>query len=153
MAASVADPDAGFCRWFVEPALRSFGRNRVQAVLVEYLRSGTDAERAGTLRAWYWAGVPLDMHRTPTHEPDGTRAPAPSTSQDMGETWLEASMRAFADTTDAWVRYRVLLTLPGSRKSCPPRLHALFERTLDLARTDPDEENRRWAHAADRAEP
>ncbi|MBC2908200.1 hypothetical protein H4N64_43275 [Streptomyces sp. PSKA01] len=151
MAAAVADPDPSFCGWFVEPALHSFGRSRVQAALVEYLRSGTDAERAGALRAWYWTGMPLRAPRSPAHEPHGTRASAQDASQDVWEAWLEVSMQVFAEATDTWIRYRILLMLPVSRESYPPRLHDLFERTLSIARTDSDEDNRRWARAVDRA--
>ncbi|MFD7446403.1 hypothetical protein [Streptomyces sp. NPDC059909] len=151
MAATVADPDPSFCGWFVEPALYSFGRRRVQAALVEYLRSGTDAERAGALRAWYWAGMPLGAHRSPAYAPNGTRDRALDATQDVQEAWLEVSMQVYAEATDAWIRYRVLHMLPVSRESYPPRLHDLLERTLSIARADPDEDNRRWAHAVDRA--
>ncbi|CAL9624993.1 hypothetical protein SUDANB120_05955 [Streptomyces sp. enrichment culture] len=65
MAAAVHDPDPGFCLWFVEPAVYAFGRRRVMAVLVEYLRTGTAAERAGAERAWYCAHVPLRPDRVP----------------------------------------------------------------------------------------
>ncbi|MFF2186283.1 hypothetical protein [Streptomyces sp. NPDC058155] len=51
MAAAVYDPDPSFCRWFVEPALYAFGRRRVLSALVDRLRTGTDAERAGAVRA------------------------------------------------------------------------------------------------------
>ncbi|MET9452715.1 hypothetical protein [Streptomyces cinerochromogenes] len=47
MAAAVHDPDPSFCRWFVEPALYAFGRRQVMTALLNYLRTGTDAERAG----------------------------------------------------------------------------------------------------------
>ncbi|MFH8402412.1 hypothetical protein ACH4E9_33925 [Streptomyces anulatus] len=50
MAAAVYDPDPSFCRWFVEPAVYAFGRRRVMGALVEHLRVGTDAERAGAMR-------------------------------------------------------------------------------------------------------
>nr|AJV88388.1 MfnP [Streptomyces drozdowiczii] len=65
MAAAVYDPDPSFCRWFVEPAAYAFGRRRVMAALVDYLQVGTDAERAGAVRAWYSAHVPLHADRSP----------------------------------------------------------------------------------------
>ncbi|GGT15863.1 hypothetical protein [Streptomyces chromofuscus] len=49
MAAAVHDPDPSFCRWFVEPALYAFGRRRVMAALIEYLRGG-HGRRAGRSR-------------------------------------------------------------------------------------------------------
>ncbi|MFF9090370.1 hypothetical protein ACF1BE_29015 [Streptomyces sp. NPDC014991] len=51
MAATGYAPDPSFCRGFTEPALYAFGRRRVTAALLEYARTGTDAEQAGTKRA------------------------------------------------------------------------------------------------------
>ncbi len=82
MAAAVHDPDPSFCRWFVEPAVYAFGLRRVAAALVDHLRNGTDAERAGAVRAWYSAHVPLRPDRSPLYGPGdgligaGRRCPA-----------------------------------------------------------------------------
>ncbi|WP_329552928.1 hypothetical protein [Streptomyces sp. NBC_00696] len=149
MAAAVHDPDPSFCRWFVEPAVYAFGRRRVMAALVDYLRSGTDAERAGAVRAWYCAHVPLHADRSPAYGPGGVRDPALDESQDIMDAWLEASMRVFAAATDLPMCHRVLLGLPTSRAAYPPRLHTLLESTLASAQTHPDRHIRRWAAAAD----
>ncbi|MEU1200341.1 hypothetical protein ABZ446_29525 [Streptomyces sp. NPDC005813] len=151
MAAAVHDPDPSFCRWFVEPALYCFGRRRVLEALVEYLRTGTDLERAGATRAWYWAHMPLRVDRSPAYAPDGTRDPAMDTSRDAEDAWLEVSMQVLVEATHEGIRNRVLRMLPTSPEAYPPRLHDLFERSLSAARADPDEDNRRWARAVDRA--
>jgi hypothetical protein len=151
MAAAVHDPDPSFCRWFVEPALYSFGRRRVLEALVEYLRSGTDSERAGATQAWYWAHMPLRAERSAAYASDGTRADSLDASQEAVEAWLEVSMQVYTATADVGVRYRVLRMLPVSRQAYPPRLQSLFESTLNAARADPDEYNRGWARAVDRA--
>ncbi|MFE1819989.1 hypothetical protein ACFW9S_13400 [Streptomyces anulatus] len=108
MAAAVHDPDLSFCRWFVEPAVYAFGRRRVMAALVDYLRVGTDAERAGAMRAWYCAHVPLHADRSPAYGPGGVRDPALDETQDIKAAWLEASMQVFAEATDPRMRHRVL---------------------------------------------
>ena len=149
MAAAVYDPDPSFCLWFVEPAVYAFGRRRVMAALVDYLRSGTDAERAGAVRAWYCAHVPLHADRSPAYGPTGVRDPALDESQDIKDDWREASMRVFAGATDLRMRHRVLLDLPTSRAAYPPRLHKLLESTLASARAHSDPYIRRWAAAAD----
>lgn len=149
MAAAVYDPDPSFCRWFVEPAVYAFGRRRVMAALVDYLRGGTEAERAGAVRAWYCAHVPLCADGSPAYGPGGVRDPALDESQDIVAAWLEASMRVFAETTDLQMRHRVLLDLPTSRAAYPPSLHKLLESTLASARVHPDLHIRRWAAAAD----
>ncbi|WAU82572.1 hypothetical protein O1Q96_24210 [Streptomyces sp. Qhu-G9] len=149
MAAAVYDPDPSFCRWFVEPAVYAFGRRRVMAALVDYLRIGADAERGGAVRAWYCAHVPLHADRSPAYGPAGVRDPALDESQDIKDAWLEASMQVFAETTDLRMRHRVLLSLPTSRAAYPPHLHELLESTLASARAHPDQRIRRWAAAAD----
>ncbi|MEU9339547.1 hypothetical protein AB0D49_41505 [Streptomyces sp. NPDC048290] len=152
MAAAVYDPDPSFCRWFVEPAVYAFGRRRVMAALVDYLQFGTDAERAGAMRAWYCAHVPLRADRSPAYGPGGVRDPALDESQDIKAAWLEASLRVFAESTDLRIRHRVLLGLPASRAAYPPHLHELLESTLTSAGAHPDPHIRRWAAAADREE-
>ncbi len=149
MAAAVHDPDPSFCRWFVEPAVYAFGRRRVMAALVDHLRNGTDAERAGAVRAWYAAHVPLRADRSPAYGPGGVRDPALDESQDLEHAWWEASMRVFAEAADPRMRHRLLLGLPTSRAAHPPHLHELFESTLVSARAHPDPHIRRWAAAAD----
>ncbi|MGR6975022.1 hypothetical protein ACU639_36465 [Streptomyces cynarae] len=91
MAAAVYDPDPSFCRWFVEPALYTFGRRRVMTALLDYLRSGTDAERAGAERAFYCAHLPLRADRSPAYAPDGRRDPALDEAHDVVGEWLAAS--------------------------------------------------------------
>jgi hypothetical protein len=149
MAAAVYDPDPSFCRWFVEPAVYAFGRRRVMAALVDYLRVGTDAERAGAVRAWYSAHVPLRANRSPAYAPGGVRDPALDEAQDIKDAWLEASLRVFAEATDLRMRHRVLLDLPASHTAYPPYLHQLLESALASARIHPDPHIRHWATAAD----
>ncbi|MFD6243565.1 hypothetical protein [Streptomyces roseolus] len=148
MAAAVYDPDPSFCRWFVEPAVYAFGRRRVMAALVDYLRIGTDAERAGAVRAWYCAHVPLRADRSPAYGPGGVRDPALDRSQDIKTAWLEASMQVFAEATDPRMSRRVLLGLPTARAAYPPFLHELLKSTLASAHVHPDPHIRRWAAAA-----
>ncbi|MCX5234429.1 hypothetical protein OG824_19970 [Streptomyces prunicolor] len=89
MAAAVHDPDPSFCRWFVEPAVYAFGRRRVLTALLDYLRTGTDAEQAGAERAWYCAHVPLHADRSPAYAPGGSRDPALDESLDVRDEWQE----------------------------------------------------------------
>ncbi|MFE4332697.1 hypothetical protein ACFRQM_25745 [Streptomyces sp. NPDC056831] len=149
MAAVVHDPDPSFCRWFVEPALYAFGRRRVLTALVDYLRTGSDAERAGAVRAWYCAHLPLRANRSPAYAPSGSRDPAMDESQDVVDSWLEESMRVVARSADPQTHRRVLLNLPTSHEAYPQHLHELFERTIASARTHPSEHIRGWAAAVE----
>jgi hypothetical protein len=94
MAAAVYDPDPSFCRWFVEPAVYAFGRRRVMTALLDYLRTGTDAEQAGAKRAWYCAHVPLHADRSPAYAPGGSRDPALDESRDVVDEWRETLRRS-----------------------------------------------------------
>lgn len=147
MAAAVYDPDPSFCLWFVEPAVYAFGRRRVLAALVDCLRTGTNAERAGAVRAWYCAHVPLRADRSPAYGPDGVRDPALDESQDIKDAWLEALMQVFAEAADPRMRRRLLLGLPTSRTAYPPRLHQLLDSTITSGRTQSDQQIRSWATA------
>lgn len=150
IAAAVYDPDPSFCRWFVEPAVYVFGRRRVREAMVEYLRSGTDVERAGAVRAWYSAGVPLREGRSPAYPPGTTRDPVLDAAQDVVDAWWEASMEILRDLPDAGIRYGLLWMLPSSPDAYAPHLHVLFETTLEAARADPDPHARSWVAAVDR---
>ncbi|MEO3853082.1 hypothetical protein ABGB09_36625 [Streptomyces sp. B8F3] len=94
MAAAVYDPDPSFCLWFVEPAVYAFGRRRVMTALLDYLRTGTDAEQAGAKRAWYCAHVPLHAHRSPAYAPGGSRDPAMDESRDVMDEWFKTIQRS-----------------------------------------------------------
>ncbi|MGW0801324.1 hypothetical protein, partial [Streptomyces sp. NPDC002692] len=89
LAAAVYDPDPSFCLWFVEPAVYTFGRRRVMTELLNYLRTGTDAEQAGAKRAWYCAHVPLRADRSPAYAPSGRRDLALDESHDVVAEWRE----------------------------------------------------------------
>ncbi|MFD7537872.1 hypothetical protein [Streptomyces sp. NPDC059819] len=93
MAAAVYDPDPSFCLWFVELAVYAFGRRRVMTALLDYLRTGTDAEKAGAERAWYCAHVPLRADRSPAYAPGGRRDPSMDDSHDVKDGWRETPSR------------------------------------------------------------
>jgi hypothetical protein len=149
MAAAVHDPDPSLCRWCVEPALYAFGRRRVRAALVDYLRTGTDAERAGAERAWYCAQLPLRASRSPAYGPGGTRDPALDESRDLVNAWWETSLQVLTESTDVRMCHRVLYWLPTSHHSYPPPLHGLLEKALATARSHSDQRLRSWAAAVD----
>ncbi|MFJ2295118.1 hypothetical protein ACIOG7_26055 [Streptomyces sp. NPDC087894] len=94
MAAAVYDPDPSFCLWFVEPAVYAFGRRRVMTALLDYLRTGTDAEKAGAERAWYCTHVPLRADRSPAYAPGGSRDSSMDDSHDVKDAWRETRSRS-----------------------------------------------------------
>ncbi|MFE5807653.1 hypothetical protein [Streptomyces sp. NPDC056491] len=134
LRAAVHDPDPSFNRQFVEPALNAFGHRRVQAALLAYLLTGTDPERAGAARAWYWSGMSLRMPQVRAEH-----AAAADDGPDPVPEWHEAALREFVRNEHLDVR-RCILPLLSLRKSAyPPELHALVDEALATARSHPDE--------------
>ncbi len=138
LEAAVQDPNPSFNRWFVEPALNAYGYRRVRAGLLERLVGGTDAQRAGAARAWYWTAFHL--------EPDGASAEHPGALELDGATdrtvlvreWNQAALREFVTNEDLDVRRCILPGLPLRTSAYPPELHHLVETATALARAHPD---------------
>lgn len=55
--AAIYDINPSTNRWFVEPAVREFGFNKVAERFLEYMNDGTDFEKGGAVNALYWARV------------------------------------------------------------------------------------------------
>ncbi len=82
--AAVYDPDPSFNRQFVEPLRAAFGAWRTQAAFLEVLLTGTNQERAGAARAWYWATLEV--------------------VDDLQARWERAALREFVANEDTDVR-------------------------------------------------
>jgi hypothetical protein len=139
MKAGVYDPDPSFNRQFVEPALNAFGRRRIRSVLLEYLRTGTDLERAGAARAWYWTALPLRLHDV---RAENSHAETEGDSEDKAalvRAWNEAALQEFVVNEDLDVRRCILPGLPLWPSAYPSELHALVEAAVEIARSHPDE--------------
>ncbi|MFJ8434093.1 hypothetical protein ACIQ9P_22600 [Kitasatospora sp. NPDC094019] len=140
LEAAVQDPNPSFNRWFVEPALNAYGYHRVRAAMLDRLRNGTDAQRAGAARAWYWTALPVG-------DDDGARAEDPGALSLPGATdeaalvgeWRNAALREFVANEDLDVRRCILPGLPLRKSKYPPELHPLVETATSIARTHPDD--------------
>ncbi|MBE8476397.1 hypothetical protein IQ210_36175 [Streptomyces sp. 3R004] len=134
----VYDPNPSFNRQFIEPAVLLYGRRRVKAALIDVLRTGSDAERAGAARAWYWTGVSvryLDReNRVMTPE---SRAEVDSVA-DLGAEWQEAALREFVANEDLDVRRCLLPGLVLNARRRPAELHGLVAEAVRIARNHPD---------------
>ncbi|GGO02676.1 hypothetical protein [Microbispora bryophytorum] len=130
--AAVYDPNPSFNRVFVESALNAFGRRRVQLALLDYLRTGTDQERAGSARAWYWSALPLRLLHL--------SAEMPANAEETAEAiWHESALREFIRNEHVDVRRCILPGLPLFPKAYPPELHTLIDTAVAIARSHPDE--------------
>jgi hypothetical protein len=129
LEAAVHDPNPSFNRRFVEPALIAFGKRRVRLALLGHLRTGTDPERAGAARAWYWTALSVD------HGPHATADDGAA----VRDSWNEAALREFVANEDVDVRRCILPGLPLVLRAYPPALHGLVETAVAIARAHPDE--------------
>ncbi|WP_431946575.1 hypothetical protein [Micromonospora marina] len=136
--AAVLEPDPSFNLQLVEPALAAFGRRRVQLALLEHLRTGTNPERAGAARAWYWTQVPLTYLA-------GSRSPTPESKAeydafaDLRREWHETALSVFVANEDLDVRRCILPGLDLSTQQYPEDLHETVAEAIRIARTHQDE--------------
>lgn len=138
VTAAVADPNPSFNRQFVEPALNAFGRAAVRSALLQRLRTGTDAEKAGAARAWYWSGLPLRLPRV-VAEPGAARPESDADGQaELVRAWHETALREFVANDHLDVRRCLLPRLPLRESAYPPELHGLVAAAIALARSHPD---------------
>lgn len=135
---AIYDPNPSFNRQFVDPAQIAFGRRRVQTELLRWLSEGTNQERAGAARAWYWTLAPLSYR-------GGSKTPTPESQAeydavaDLRAQWREAALREFITNEHLDVRRSILPLLPLNPDHYPPGLHALVANATRIARTHPDE--------------
>ncbi|MQS17767.1 hypothetical protein F7Q99_37665 [Streptomyces kaniharaensis] len=130
LAAAVYDPNPSFNRRLVEPALLAFGRRRVRMALLGWLETGTDVERAGAARAWYWTALTVDDGRTAIGADDGAS---------IRDAWHAAALREFVTNENVDVRRSILPGLPLVLRAYPAELHPLVEHAVEIALAHPDE--------------
>jgi hypothetical protein len=120
--AGVLERDPSANRWFIEPAVRTLGAERVLEALLGYLRTGTDAEKAGAASARHWV--------------KGSEA---FRSGPVATTFREAMLREFVANPDLDVRRRILPGLSLRPEDYPLEVRPLIEQAVTLARAHPDE--------------
>jgi hypothetical protein len=139
IGAAVYETDPSFNRWFVEPAINAFGRRRVRMALLTVLRTGTNRERAGSARAWYWTAYPLKQQHLRSGTPAETLGAEADEGADVVAAWRETSLREFVRNEHLDVRRCILPQLRLNPASYPPELHTLVDAAVAIARSHPDE--------------
>ncbi|MGI8336003.1 hypothetical protein ACRYCC_39190 [Actinomadura scrupuli] len=137
--AAVYDPNPSANRQFLEPALNAFGRQRVRSALLDYLRAGTNGERAGAARAWYWSALPLRLHQLRAENPSNESHAEDDDGSVLARDWYEAALREFVHNEHIDVRRCILPGLPLWRSAYAPELHDLVDAAVSIARSHPDE--------------
>jgi hypothetical protein len=140
--AGVYDPNPSLNRRFIEPAVTAFGRRRVKIALIDVLRTGTNAERAGAARAWYWTGIPmrvagLDSSGCYIYTPESLAER--EAVADLRAQWQETALREFVFNEDLDVRRCILPGLTLNPAKHPAEFRELVAEAVRIARAHPDE--------------
>jgi len=164
MRLAVYEPNPSFNRGFIEPALRAFGYRRVQEALLEYLTGGTNREKAGAARAFYWAQLPLllphwhDLYQNRTwqdqeelaqalQEFDRAHEKAKQAFQkmcdeelaDVGSMIAIAMLKEFIENDDLDVRRSLIPQLSLHPSRYPQEWQRLIPIAISIACTHPDD--------------
>ncbi len=123
LRAGVLEKNPSFNRSFVEPCVKSFGATRVLCALLEYLQSGTDAEKAGAASALYW--VP----RQPGIDPDA----------ELRQKIRCQMLREFVNNDDLEVRRRIIPMLVLDESKYPEDVRPFAAKAIVIARAHPDQ--------------
>lgn len=122
LRAGVYERDPSYNREFIAPCVRDFGGVRVYEVLLTYLATGSDAEKAGAANALYWAHL----------------------GDDPGAKALYARERAlalqeFVRNECVRVRQCLIPQLPLEEAAYPAELRPLVAQAIAIARAHPDD--------------
>jgi hypothetical protein len=113
-------PVAG--RYYITPCVKSLGARRVLELLLRYMETGTDAEKAGAASAVYYA------YQNPRDEEvDG-----------LWERIRCRMLREFVDNPDLEVRRRIIALLEMEPQAYPEDVRPLIPVAIDVARSHPD---------------
>jgi len=137
MHLAVYEPDPSSNRWFLEPALRACGYRRVQETVLEYLKHGTNREKAGAARAFYWAWAPIIFDDPQTRREDTQRVNHELAGLRSRRDIL--LLKAFVEREDLDVQRSIISVLSLSPSSYPQEWQHLIPPAIHLARTHPDD--------------
>jgi len=122
LRAGVLERSPSANRYFIRPCVRSFGGRRVLEVLLRYLESGTDAEKAGAASAVYWA-----EGDSPAEDLRGLR-----------QQIRCQMLREFVANEELEVRRRIIPMLHLEPGIYPLELRPMVARAVEIARAHPD---------------
>lgn len=122
LRAAVLERNPSANRVFIEPCVKCLGARRVLEVLLRYLETGTDAEKAGAASALYWAG------HTPRNEE----------LAELGERVRCQMLREFVHNPSLEVRQRILPMLRLDPEAYPKELRPLIPVAVQIARAHAD---------------
>jgi hypothetical protein len=125
MRAAVYEPDPSHNARHIVPAVMAFGRRRVLARLLDYLRTGTDYEIGGAASAWYNSWYP--------------RIPDDDRCTDLRREFQEAGLHVFLTNEDLRVRCRVISMLNLDAGVVPEEQRPVIAEVIRIAKAHSDD--------------
>ncbi|UCV04947.1 hypothetical protein [Dechloromonas denitrificans] len=119
LLAGVLEKNPSANRYFIEPCVRSFGTQAVNEVLLQYLKEGTNEEKAGAASAMYWVRG---------EQSDEVRAQI-----------REVFLQEFVANKDIEVRRRIVPALQLNPALYNEEIQPLITKAISIARTHSDE--------------
>lgn len=133
MRLAVYERDPSFNRYFIAPALQASGSRQVLEALMAYLEQGTNREKAGAARAFYWAwglSAREDQRRFQQVSDELT---------ELGKRFRLVFLKTFVECENIDVRRSIIPYLSLNPSSYPEEWRHLVSKAIDLARPHPDE--------------
>lgn len=123
LRAGVLERNPSLNRKFIDPCVRFYGAVRVCTVLLAYLETGSNEEKAGAASALYWAWRPKPCEDL----------------SDLRNRMRVQMLQEFVYNEDLEVRRRIIPALKLEAEYYPEELHPLIQRAIEIARAHPDE--------------
>ncbi|MCX5402664.1 hypothetical protein OHA37_02040 [Streptomyces sp. NBC_00335] len=141
MRAAVHDQCRSGIRQLIEPLVKAIGHRQVQSAIVDYMRTGSDAEKVGASMAWYFARPGLqyasmeDLRRgVPTEE---SKAELEALA-DLRDDYRAACLSVFLTCEDPETRQDLSLDLSLDATIYPAALQDSHEKARRIILADPE---------------
>ena len=128
-------------RRLIHPLTDAMGYRPVQASIIEYVRTGTDAEKVGATMAWYAARPPLKYeswddfrNRIPTKQ---SKAVWDSLA-DLRDAYRAACLAAFLACEEPGTRHDLALWIDRDPAPYPEHLRPGHQRAWEIIRGEPE---------------
>jgi hypothetical protein len=132
-------------RQLVQPLVESLGYRPVQGAIIEYVRTGSDAEKVGATMAWYWArpGLKYDSREAlKRREPTKESRAAVDALADLRDQYRAACLTAFLACDDPDTRQDLSLGFTLDPAAYPTDLQPALERARQIITAEPDQYRR-----------
>lgn len=123
--AAVYETNPSLNRYFVEPAVREFGTERVAEQLLQMLKSGTNFEKGGAANAIYWVRAGSGRDTAPL--------------SDIWQRIRDQLLAEFASNDDTQVRRCIIAKLSMKERDYSPGVRDLINVAIEIARNHPDD--------------